>query len=49
MKLVFVLYPLAKGSGILIGWLVVLMIYVTLAIFQPYRNMEVKDNQSLKS
>ena len=32
-----------------IGWLVVLRIYVTLAIFRPYRNVEARDNQSLKS
>ena len=29
--------------------LVVLRIYVALAIFQPYNDMEVGDNQSLKS
>ena len=30
-------------------WLVGLRIYVALAIFQPYRDMEAGDNQSLKS
>ena len=30
-----------------IGWLVVLMIYIVLAIFQPYRDLEAGDNQSL--
>ena len=32
----------------LVGWLVVLRIYVALAVFQPYRDMEAGDNQSLK-
>ena len=32
-----------------IGWLVVLRIYVALAIFQPYRDLEAGDNQSMKS
>ena len=31
-----------------VGWLVVLRIYVTLAVFQPYRDLEAGDNQSLK-
>ena len=31
-----------------VGWLV-MRIYVALALFQPYRNLEVGDNQSLKS
>ena len=30
------------------GWLVVLRIYVDLAIFQPYLDLEAGDNQSLK-
>ena len=30
------------------GWLVVLMINVDLAIFQPYLDLEAGDNQSLK-
>ena len=34
--------------NIIIG-LVVLGIYVALAIFQPYRDLEAGDNQSLKS
>ena len=33
----------------LYGWLVVLRIYFALAIFQPYRDLEAGDNQSLKS
>ena len=32
----------------LVGWLVVLRINVDLAIFQPYLDLEVGDNQSLK-
>ena len=32
----------------LVGW-VILRIYVALAIFQPYRDLEAGDNQSLKS
>ena len=28
----------------LVGWLVVFRIYVALAIFQPYRDMEAGDN-----
>ena len=32
----------------LVGWLVVLRIYIALAVFQPYRNFETGDNQSLK-
>ena len=31
-----------------VGWLVVLRIYVALAVFQPYRDLEAEDNQSLK-
>ena len=34
--------------GWLVGWLVVLRIYVALAVFQPYRDLEAGDNQSLK-
>ena len=33
----------------LVGWLVVLRIYVASAIFQPYRDLKAGDNQSLKS
>ena len=33
----------------LIGWLVALRIYVALVIFQPYRDLEARENQSLKS
>ena len=32
----------------LVGWLVALRIYVALAVFQPYRDLEAGDNQSLK-
>ena len=32
----------------LVGWLIVLRINVDLAIFQPYIDLEVGDNQSLK-
>ena len=32
----------------LVGWLVVLKIYVALAVFQAYRDLEAGDNQSLK-
>ena len=31
-----------------VGWLVVLRMYVTLAVFQPYRDLKVGDNQSPK-
>ena len=34
--------------GWLVGWLVVLRIYVASAVFQPYRDLEAGDNQSLK-
>ena len=33
----------------IVGWLVALRIYVALAVFQPYRDLEAGDNQSLKS
>ena len=33
----------------LVGWLVVLRIYVALAIFQPYRDLKAGDKQYLKS
>ena len=39
---------LRGGQGWLVSWLVVLRIYVTLAIFQPYRHLKAGDNQSLK-
>ena len=32
----------------MVGWLVVLRIYVALAVFQPYHDLEAGDNQSLK-
>ena len=32
----------------IVGRLVVLRIYVALAVFQPYRDLEAGDNQSLK-
>ena len=31
----------------LVGWLVVLRIKIALAVFQPYRDLEAGDNQSL--
>ena len=34
--------------GWLVGWLVVLRIYVALAVFQSYLDLEAGDNQSLK-
>ena len=34
---------------LLVGWFVVLRIYVALAIFQPYRDLKAGDNQSLQS
>ena len=34
--------------GWLVGWLVVLRIYVALAFFKSYRDLEAGDNQSLK-
>ena len=40
--------PLKKNQMVLVGWLVVLRIYVALAVFQPYRDLEAGDNQSLK-
>ena len=32
----------------MVGWLVVLRIYVALAVFQPYRDLEAGYTQSLK-
>ena len=32
----------------LVGWLVVLRIYVASVVFQQYRDLEAGDNQSLK-
>ena len=37
-----------KALLYLVEWLVVLRIYVALAVFQPYRDLETGDNQSLK-
>ena len=37
-----------SSCSLLVGWLVVLMINVDLAIFQPYLDLEAGDNQSLK-
>ena len=31
-----------------VGWLVLMRINVALAVFQPYRDLEAGDNQSLK-
>ena len=39
---------MAVGHRLKIGWLVVLRIYVASAVFQPYRDLEAGDNQSLK-
>ena len=36
------------GKVVEVGCLVVLRIYVTLAVFQPYRDFEAGGNQSLK-
>ena len=33
---------------LVIGWLVVLRIYVVLAVFQPYHDLKAGDNQYLK-
>ena len=33
----------------IIGWLVVLRIYVASGVFQPYRDLEAGDNKSLNS
>ena len=47
----FVLSGLPDSKDLCIGllsWLVVLRIYVALAVFQPYRDLEAGDNQSLK-
>ena len=32
----------------MVGWFVILRIYVALAVFQPYRDLEAGDDQSLK-
>ena len=37
-----------RNETIFVGWLVVLRINVDLAVFQPYRDLEAGDNQSLK-
>ena len=39
---------IGKLHKIVVGWLVVLRIYVALVVFQPYRDLEAGDNQSLK-
>ena len=36
-----------KLRRLIVGWLVVLMIYIALVIFQPYHDLETGDNQSL--
>ena len=41
----FFFAPSSKG---MVGWLVVLRIYVASLVFQPYRDLESGDNQSLK-
>ena len=35
-------------AGVKVDWLDVLRIYIALAVFQPYRDLEAGDNQSLK-
>ena len=35
------------SGHILVGWLIVLRIYIASAVFQPYRDLEAGDNQSL--
>ena len=42
------LCPITFKLHILVSWLVVLRIYVALAVFQPYHDLEAEDNQSLK-
>ena len=39
---------LKNSESLMFGWLVVLRIYVASAVFQPYRDLEAGDNQSLK-
>ena len=48
-KLFFTFYLFIHSLFYLVGWLVVLRIYVALAVFQPYRDLEAGDNLSLKS
>ena len=38
----------AKQPFVRFGWLVVLSIYITSEVFQPYRDLEAGDYQSLK-
>ena len=40
--------PVNRSQNSPVGWLVVLRIYVALAVFQPYRDLEAGGNQSLK-
>ena len=48
-------YTVNSGSlaelshSMMIGWLVVLRIFIALAVFQPYHDLKAGDNQSLKS
>ena len=39
-------YQLSLVKQDIVGWLVVLRIYVASAVFQPYRDLEAGDNQS---
>ena len=36
------------NNNVPFGWLVVLRIFLAIAVFQPYRDLEAGDNQSLK-
>ena len=47
-KLLHVFWNTLYVACKLICWLVVLRIYDTLAVFQPYRDLEVGDDQYLK-
>ena len=44
----WLLLAMSTAAEFRVGWLVVLRIYVALAVFQPYRDLEAGDNQSLK-
>ena len=43
------IYVICSSFDSKVGWLVALRIYVTSAIFQPNRNLEAGNDQSLKS
>ena len=44
----YILVKQQNDIHFIFGWLVVLRIYVASAVFQPYRDLEAGDNQSLK-